>query len=110
MLQIAGWTIVAVAASVLVSSVAVQASNYTDVDILNFALNLEVRQSAICCWLLYRYCECSLASMMMQAEKRRQGFCPSIFHAWSASKRDAPAVSGGRFLLMGCLRPEYRHG
>lgn len=49
MLQIAVWTIVTVAASVLLSSVAVQASNYTDVDILNFALNLEVRRSAICC-------------------------------------------------------------
>jgi len=32
----------AVAASVMLSAVIVQATNYTDVDILNFALNLEV--------------------------------------------------------------------
>ncbi len=62
MLQIAGCTIVTVAASVLLSSVAVQASNYTDVDILNFALNLEVRRSATCCWLL-----CTCVSDRLQA-------------------------------------------
>ena len=100
-LQIGFKVVLSVVAAVLLTVGSAQASNYTDVDILNFALNLEVRDN----------CTAQLSAFSgVRARKSFYLIRPTCLRAAFFVTATCTAARASAYVCYSVSRPSFTHG